>query len=354
MMGLEPIMNQEPSPENTNPTISIPPVQANSNEIKQSRSAVITAVVINLLLDLVGLILIFTLNSSETSVFRSPVFFLGSAVIDIVLAINMLRGKQWARTWFIIRCVGGIVIYGGISLLQKDYGTLVLNTGVLTSLIILLTGKSNLSRTGTSVGLLIVSIAVGLYLSIFGITSNLAVTPADNTIPANFETYTSEGFFSISFPADWSPEQSAIKELEKSAKQFMTTEGLNYKEGEFQIVFVGGTFSDDNNIAAVTISVEPLKLWPLETMVENTHQWYKENAAKYVEFSRTKTTINDTDAIICTFQSEDGDGILSGFKVAYVKGSKFLWTIACLCNSYNLNGNLDTFDQVVRSLRMEF
>jgi hypothetical protein len=353
-MEFQPPTNQDPVPYTILPTASVPNNQNKPNEITQSRSAIITAIIINLLVDLFGIILILFTNNSGTSIYQSPTFFIASMIIDIILTVNMLRGKQWARTWYLVRCVGGILIFGGISLLQTDFGTLIINTGVLASLIILLTGKSNWLRTGGSIGLTLVSIIMGLILSLFGASSSVTETPEITIIPQDYKTYTSEGFFSISYPPNWSPDMSVIQNLEKTVKNYLSTEGIDNQENKIQIVFNGGDFSDYENLAGVIVNIEPSQIWPLEVMVENTHQWLKENTKQYIEFSRVKTTISNTEAIIQSYQGEDSEGNLTGYKIGYVKGDRFLWTIACVCRSEQLNKNLDTFEQVIRSLRVEF
>jgi hypothetical protein len=89
-------------------------------------------------------------------------------------------------------------------------------------------------------------------------------------------------------------------------------------------------------------------------MVESTHQWSLENIEQYVEHSRIKTTIGDKKAIIQNYQGLDVENNLTGYITAYVAGEKFLCTVLCACDAKRLDFNLDTSEQVVRSLRVEY
>jgi hypothetical protein len=85
---------------------------------------------------------------------------------------------------------------------------------------------------------------------------------------------------------------STIVKVEEEAKQYLKDVGMESQISEWQVVFIGGKFSGDENYMLVTVSIEPKSLWPLETMVESTHQWSIENVKQYVEHSRIKTTIS--------------------------------------------------------------
>jgi hypothetical protein len=153
---------------------------------------------------------------------------------------------------------------------------------------------------------------------------------------------------------EWNPEMSAISELEKLTKQDASDAGMQAQVENYQVVFIGGEFSDDENFIGVAVSVEPKSIWPLETVVESTHQQIQQLDDSYREISRIKTTINGNEAIIQSYTGEDSEDFPTGFYAAYVAADKFVWTVGCLCAAGELDSNLETFDQVVRSLRVEY
>ena len=133
-------------------------------QLSQSRSAILSAVVIIFILDILALIsIIFPEEDLETRVILRTVM---SAVLDLFLGINLLRGKNWARTWMLVRLVGGIVIFGVASAIQSDFGTLLINTGVLLALILLLTGTSTRLRITGGIALAVIAFIIGMIISV--------------------------------------------------------------------------------------------------------------------------------------------------------------------------------------------
>lgn len=321
-------------------------------EINQSRAAVFTAVGIILLIDIISII------SYTLTEFDRPGLVVGSIIMDIFLGIFLILGKNWARIWIIFRAALGLVIWGLVSLVDGDYGGLLLNTGVLVAVILLLTGSSTRFRIVGSGFLAAVAFIGGITIVIFQEiivpSVDLPSAPATYTIPTSFDTYTSEGFFSISYPPDWSPEMSLVEEIEEGVLQFLKDEGMGSEAEDYQIVFIGGNLSYDDDYVSVIVCVESKGIWPLEAMVESNHQWSIENMERYIERSRVKTTIDGNVAIIQTYQGEDVDSYLTGFTSAVIASDNFLWTVICSCDNDQLDSNLDTFEKVVRSLRVEY
>jgi hypothetical protein len=330
------------------------PPRKSFGQLSQGRSAIVSAVIIMLITDLFGLLSTFLVDNLETSAFLTSVQVVISTIIDVFLAINILRGKSWARTWMLIRFAIGIVLWGIVFVVQGDLASLIINTGILLALIILLTGTSTRFRLIGGIALAIVALIGGLVFSIFTYVTDLPSVSETLIIPEYFSTYASEGFFSISYPPDWSPEMSKIDEIEKEAKKYLNNISISSKVDQYQLVFIGGFFSGDDNFKYLSISVEPKNLLPVETLVESTHQWCVENVKDYSELSRVKTTIGGKSAVIQIYRGRDVDDYLTGFTSAIVVGDKFLWTVICLCDSEKLDSNLDTFDEVIRSLRVEY
>lgn len=321
-------------------------------EITQSRGAIWAALGILLFVDILTVVL-WALEGVDR-----PNLVIGSIVIDVFLGIFLLLGKNWARVWMLVRIVLGLLVWGGVYIFQGDYGGLLLNTGVLVALLILLTGNSTQFRIVGSIILAAVAFIGGIVIVAFqevvSPSVDLPSEPATYTIPASFSTYTSEGFFSISYPSDWSAEMSFIEEMEELTEQFLDDVGMGSSIEESQIVFFGGIFTDEYDYQSVCVAVEPKSIWPLESVVESNHQWYTENVERYSELSRIRTKIDGKSAIIQTYKGNDVDSYFVGCTTAFIKSDKFMWSVVCVCDGDKLDKNLDTFENVVRSLRVEY
>jgi hypothetical protein len=322
-------------------------------ELKQSRAAIIAAVIVLFIVHVLDIISIFLINNNQqTGVFPKESQIIGASLIDIFLSIHLLRGKRWARTWMLVRLTAGIILWGIILIAQKDYGGLFVNTGILIALIILLTGRSTRIRTTLGVTVSIVAFIGGVVTNLMVPSVSLPSEPEILTIPETFSKYENTGLFSISYPPDWSPNTSVISEAEKEMKSYLDDIGMGKQANEVRLVFFGGKNLDSQDFTFVTIACEPQKLWPIETLVENTNKWLKENLDQYVEHSRIKTTIDGKKAVIQTYDLKDQRYGLVGYKIGYVVGEKLFWTVSCACDAQYLNSNSDTFDQIIRSLRI--
>jgi hypothetical protein len=185
-------------------------------------------------------------------------------------------------------------------------------------------------------------------------TKFIYTLPENNFVPASFSTYTNEGFFSVRYPSDWSPYMERVAAAEVSMKQFLADEGMGAQAESLQLAFLGGKTMENGNVVYVGVTIEPGNSWPLETLVENTHQKALQDIKQYIEYSRVKTTIDGRKAIIQTYQGEDTDFILTAYTTAYVSSDKFLWTVLCGCYVEDYDSFRVTFDQIVRSLTVEY
>ncbi|MFC2007642.1 hypothetical protein ACFLVB_03490 [Chloroflexota bacterium] len=323
-------------------------------QISQSRSSILSAVIILLIVNLLSIVSIFLGEDIETHAFPTTYQIVFSVLIDLFLAINILRGKRWARTWILIRSALGIVIWGIVYTVQGDSASLILNTGVLVALIILLTGTSTRFRQFSGISLAVITIIVGIITSLFEYSSDLPTVPEIVDIPASYSSYVNEGFFSISYPPDWSPQMSIVSKLEEKTKQDLKDMVMDSVVDDYQLVFVGCKYVGDDVLAAVTISVEPKIVVPFATIIEINHARSVEGMKNYTEYSRVKTTIDGKDAIIQTYAVEDSDSYYAGYTNAYISGNKFFWTVSCTCDGGELGSNLDTFEKIVTSLRVEY
>lgn len=352
--------NEDPSKQNMNilqDTHQEPdlPEGIGNKQITQSRGAIITAVVVLLLIDILGIVLTFIPgNELETETYSGNYRNIFSFIVDLFLGINILNGKRWAKTILLIRLTIGVIIWGIISIATSDFGTLILNTGVILAIILLLTGNSSRIRISTGIAITIVAIISGIMVALLFPSTDLPSEPEISTIPEYFSNTTSEGFFSISYPPDWSPYMSEIPEAEELMKDFAEEFGIESQVDKEQLVFLGGNIDIDNNLyIGLVISCQPKSLWPIETLVENTNSWLLENCKEYSEHSRIITKIDGRKAIIQTYQYNDATIGLTGFMTGYIAGEQFIWTVVCNCYGEELNSNTDTFNQVIRSLRVE-
>lgn len=325
-------------------------------EFSQSRTAIIVAFSILFLLDIIGIIAAFTEVPSDISFLGTPSVIVGSTIFDIFLGIKILQGRNWARIWMLIRIAVGMVISGGMTITQGNYGELTINTGIFLALILLLTGKSTRLRIVASVVLAVLATIVGIIISlVMAFTTDLPTVPETPT-PDYFTTYTSEGFFSISYPPDWEPVMSIIEEVEVELKQQLKSEGFESQADEMQLVFAAAKLAIDENFPIVTVMVAPRGIWPLGTMVEADTQVNSEIVEQYVEHSKVRTTIGGREAIIVVSQGvvPDSSSDTEISTIAYISGSEFIWIVTGMVDIQDSDTYLDTFDDIVRSLRVEY
>jgi len=182
-------------------------------------------------------------------------------------------------------------------------------------------------------------------------------TPApyeEPEIPSNFTTYTEEGLFSISYPSDWQPATSIMGEIFEETKQMMeasvplvSLEGIN-------ILFMAGSESLDGYYPAVTVLTEKREAgyWTLDEVYEANSRYDKAVTPGYKELSITKTVIDAREAIIAfTEDNEPGYGRWRYLNTFTVKDD-FVWLVGCSCEHQDFRDYEETFESVVRSLRI--
>lgn len=350
-----PLQQVEITEENKQIPFLVIPVNINEKkfgELSQSRSSIICTVVILFLVHLLSIIIsVYSGTTYEYQAFLGTNYQIISAAIDIFLGINLLRGKNWARTWLLIRCVGGIVIFGAMFLIQGDLVSVIINTGVLLALIILITGVSTRTRLTGGIILAVAAILGGNLFGIITPSINLNETP-ETSIPTSFLTYTVEGFFSISYPPDWSTEISLIEEAEAFMKEYAKSENLEALANETNIVFIGSANTSYIYPPSVIVTVLPKTIWPLSSLVEADNKWFENSTDQYREYFRSKTTIGGRDAILHSFEYNDSG--LMRFLSSYIAGDKFIWYVMCTCRSIYSDIYIDEFEDIIRSLRVEY
>ena len=114
-------------------------------------------------------------------------------IADIFLAISLLRGLAWARTWILIRCIAGLVIFGGATLVSGDLFSLIIQAVYALVIIFLLFGVRSKKKAA------ILGILYGLVLAAY---LGLAALGYVFIIAHQEDTFVSKKFnFEISRPS---------------------------------------------------------------------------------------------------------------------------------------------------------
>lgn len=200
-------------------------------ELSQSRTAVWIAVGIIFLVNIANIV--FSVLARETphaEVFGTNVSLVVPIAIDLFLGINLLRGKQWARKWMLVRVVLGLLVWGIITILEKDFGGLVMQVGFCGALVLLLTGTSIHIRLAGSVGLFVLSFVGGLVWA--------AIPPSATPVESYMEV--SIDGLNASIPADWTeddPSEVGIEEILRESRGTMTAKAYTEKSENAGLIF---------------------------------------------------------------------------------------------------------------------
>ena len=182
-------------------------------------------------------------------------------------------------------------------------------------------------------------------------------TPAPTTeseIPANFTTYTSEGLFSISYPQDWAPATSIMGELEEEIKEWVKSIDPEAEVEETKLIFMAGMPDEEGYYPTVGISVAPRSAgyYTLDEIVESEDLWCREHLQRYHVHSQTRTFVDSREAdILISEDYEPEFGVWRYLELTMVKDD-FVWFVVCSSESEDFNDYEDTFNSVVRSIRI--
>ena len=173
-------------------------------------------------------------------------------------------------------------------------------------------------------------------------------------IPTNFTTYTSEGFFSISYPQDWAPATSVMEEIEKEAKELMKSIDPEVEIEDVKLIFMGGKTTEEGWYPFFNITLVPrgVGYYTLDEICEAEDLWARENMQEYRVYSQVRTMVDGREAdITCDEDYTPEDGLWSYTSLTTVKDD-FVWFVICGSESEDYNEYEDIFDNIVRSLRM--
>ena len=200
-----------------------------------------------------------------------------------------------------------------------------------------------------------------LLLAILLVLGACAPTPtpegeqtSESAIPAHFTTYTHEGLFSISYPSDWQPATSIMEELLEETKRELKAIDPTAELENIGILFFGGKETSERYYPTVSIATDlrSAGYWTLDEVNEATSRYDKENTPGYKELSLTKVIVDGREAsILDSEDNEPGYGRWRYIQLTTMKGD-FVWLVTCGSEYQDFNDYEDTFDSIVRSLRI--
>jgi hypothetical protein len=171
-------------------------------------------------------------------------------------------------------------------------------------------------------------------------------------IPADFTTYTKEGYFSISYPQDWSPALSVIEDVWQEIQEGMEALDPDADLKGARMVFLAGTPGADAYCPAVNVILEPCPPHTtIDQVVEASDSFDRDHQPPgYRRFSRTETTIDGRSAVINDWGAESRYGPWRYLQVVSVK-DKLVWGVTCQSASADFSKFEGDFYNIIRSFR---
>jgi len=123
---------------------------------------------------------------------------------------------------------------------------------------------------------------------------------------------------------------------------------------DVRIVFLAGIPSEEGYYPNVTVIVypKPILALTLDALVQAETLWGKENLQQYHEYSQVKTTVDGREAITIDMKNyEPGMGTWRCFQLYTIKDN-LVWVVTTSCFLEDFGYYKDTFDQIIRSLRI--
>jgi hypothetical protein len=136
-------------------------------------------------LQVAGAMLVATALLSGVAIAALPGETMGSPfalVIDCVIGISLLRGDPKYKGFAIFRVVAGLVVYGGMSVVQGDLATLVIQGALSGALLLLLIGVPTPLRMRLGVAACVAVLAL-LVLGIVGVRLLPAMVAGETSAP---------------------------------------------------------------------------------------------------------------------------------------------------------------------------
>ncbi len=176
----------------------------------------------------------------------------------------------------------------------------------------------------------------------------------ETPIPGTYSTYTSEGFFALSYPSDWEVGTSAVRQLDVEIKSKSISSEMKAQLDKTRTVLFGSVGQTDADSAYLMVQVQPKPYLPLLTLIDEASQRSNEYCRDYVEFARLRTTVGGREAVVLTYQGYDSESFLLKYTTSFVIGDHVLWAVICMATPDAFEGFADDFDHIIRSLRVYF
>jgi hypothetical protein len=176
-------------------------------------------------------------------------------------------------------------------------------------------------------------------------------TTSETPIPSDYNTYTSEGLFSISYPSDWLLNLPLMRSFEEEIKQLIANIESNLPMESGPIVFLAGIPTEEGYNPSVSIGIgsPPVATWTLDsvagTMVDNPD--LEESV-----FSQVKTTVDGREAVIIDFQVEPMPDTTYHYLWMVTLVGKTAWLISCQVSPEMFSDYEEDFYAIVRSFRI--
>jgi hypothetical protein len=221
--------------------------------------------------------------------------------------------------------------------------------------------KSKGDRKMHKIMLILVTLLVAVSLVFGGCESEPVPAPTperaqtpEPAIPDHFTTYTHEGLFSISYPADWQPATSIMEEIFEETKKELEARDPAAGIENVGVLFFGGKETSEGYYPTISIvtDLRSAGYWTLDEVDEANSRYDRENTPGYKELSLYKTIADGREAsILVSEDDEPGYGRWRYIQLTTVEGD-FAYVVTCCSEYQDFNDYEDTFNSIVRSFKI--
>jgi hypothetical protein len=180
-------------------------------------------------------------------------------------------------------------------------------------------------------------------------SQSTTITTKKTTISNNYTTYTSEGFFSISYPFDWEPAQFVLEAFESIQQDILLSIDSGFPIDKASMIFFSGLPTDLGWEPSMNIVIESSPTITFEDVVGLKINSIKLSIDDYEEISRIDKIINGRKATILIWEGTipplKKDLSLQMFTVV----DDVVWTITCTPPSGKFDDWEEDFYRIVNS-----
>jgi len=197
-------------------------------------------------------------------------------------------------------------------------------------------------------------LAVVLVVGACSSSDDVTVSTEQHAIPSNYETYTQEGLFSISYPPDWTVDLEIMEELMEAAKSMVEASGPSMGIEDIGMLFFCGEETWEGYYPSVSILIDLRSedYWTLDEVDEANSLYDKLYTPGYKELSLKKEMVDGRVASILDCEDNDPNwGKWRYIQLTTVEGD-YVWLVTCACEYGDFAEWEDTFYNIVRSLKI--